>query len=113
MPSYTSGAEDLHEIVVFEDRHTMSVAAATQDQRDTIAHNLGVSVFVDYMISVDGGVTFQAPLRDNINAPRAFIHAAADENNVYFVYHNSSSPSTDPAYEFVIAFRLFVTEASR
>lgn len=106
------GLTEVQEIVLARSRYSMNVPASTANQFQSVAHNLNLTPFIDYMISADGGATFYDPTQFQTIDSLIYVDAFCDNVNINFSYHYSSGSPANPALSLVFKFRLFVTEAT-
>ena len=113
--SIALGLNEYIVITLKKSSYSVSIAANTAEATATLSHNLGLLPFWEYTISLDGGVTYYAPRQVSNIDTRIFIqcYATVTDFVINYTYSSAADPPSNAAFDLVVDYRLFVTEASR
>lgn len=104
------GLREVNEILLFSGTKSITIPPSTQEQIETFQHGLGVTPYVDYQISLDGGTTYLPPYNGEFgNDNRRDMFLYTDGTNLYFHYLYSTTPIAT-AVSYTINYKLYVTE---
>ena len=114
MSTVLKGIVEVQEFVVDYGLYIMSIPGSTQEQVDTINHNLGFAPFFNYTIS-DINDDFRLPpaLSWDSSDVQNNLTMYTDETKVYFHYHHESASPPSTISKYYIMYQLWVAESSK
>lgn len=109
----TKGLQKVQEKILIKSSHAMTFPEDTEVLEESIDHTVGKQLYVDYIISIDGGSTYISPERYRDGSLNLQISCSADKDKIYFSVLNvqEGTPENDE-YDVVFQYRAYVLEST-